>query len=83
MNSPLKRISELSRTTKLWVDCLINPLFIMVMHVRAEPEADWPLHLKEMQRMFCLACNLYTLWSILPAFNGGVTTACSIVLHEC
>ena len=32
-------------TTKLWVDCLIKPVFIMMMFVRAEREADWPFHL--------------------------------------
>ena len=40
MNLLLERSSELSRTSKLWVDCLINPLFIMMMYVRAEPEVD-------------------------------------------
>ena len=51
MNSFLERSSEQSRTTKLWVDCLIKPVFIMMMYVRAEREADWPLHLKAVQLM--------------------------------
>lgn len=34
-----------SRTTKLWVDCLIKPVLIMMLFVRAEREAEWSLHL--------------------------------------
>ena len=30
-----------SRTTNLWVDNLIKPVFIMMLFVRAEREADW------------------------------------------
>ena len=51
MNSLLVRSSEQSRATKLWVDCLIKPVFIMMMFLRAEREADWPLHLKAVQLM--------------------------------
>ena len=50
MNSVLENISEQSRTAKLWVDCLIKPVSIMVVYVRAEREADWPLHLKSTSR---------------------------------
>ena len=34
-----------SRTTNLWVDNLIKPVFIMMLFVRAEREADWSLYL--------------------------------------
>ena len=34
-----------SRTTKLWLDNLVKPVFIMLRFVRAEREGDWPLHL--------------------------------------
>ena len=34
-----------SRTAKLWTDNLIKPVFLMMIFVRAEGEADWPLHL--------------------------------------
>lgn len=34
-----------SCTCKLWHDCLIKPVFIMMGIVRAEKEADWILHM--------------------------------------
>ena len=33
-----------SKTTQLWVENLVEPIFIMMFFVRAEREADWPLH---------------------------------------
>ena len=41
----LEDLSLQSRTTKLWVDNLIQPVLIMMLFIRAEREADWPLHL--------------------------------------
>ena len=40
-----------SRTANLWTDNLIKPVFIMVIFVRAEREADWPLHLWAVEEM--------------------------------
>ena len=40
-----------SKTSKLWVDCLIKPVFLMMLFVRAERESDWPLHLVAVKRM--------------------------------
>ena len=40
-----------SRTTKLWLDNLIKPVFLIMMFVRAEREADWPLHLWTVNEM--------------------------------
>lgn len=34
-----------SRTVKLWLDCLIKPVLIMMLFIRAEREAEWALHL--------------------------------------
>ena len=34
-----------NRTTKLWLDCLIKPVLIMMLCVHAEREAEWVLHL--------------------------------------
>ena len=28
----------------MWLDCLINPVFIMMFYVRAEHEGEWALH---------------------------------------
>jgi len=41
----LDKTATESRTSRLWVDCLIKPVLIIMMYVRAEREADWPLHL--------------------------------------
>ena len=34
-----------SRTAKMWIDNFIKPVLLMMVFVRAEQEADWPLHL--------------------------------------
>ena len=47
----LKNKSQDSRTAKLWVDCLIKPVFLMMMFVMAEREANWLLHLECVERM--------------------------------
>ena len=33
------------RTSQLWVNNLIKPVLIMMSFVRAEREAEWPMHL--------------------------------------
>ena len=40
-----------SKTSKLWVDCFIKPVFLMMLYVWAERESDWPLHLVAVKRM--------------------------------
>ena len=47
----LNDLCSQSRTAKLWVDCLIRPVLLMMMYVRAEREADWPLHLEAVEKM--------------------------------
>ena len=41
----LGHAASAGNTSKLWVDCFIKPVFIMMLYVRAELEGDWPLHL--------------------------------------
>ena len=41
----LEYLASQSRTTKLWLNNLIKPVLIMMLFIRAEREADWPLHL--------------------------------------
>ena len=36
--------SEKSRDIKLWAPVLINPLFLALQFISAEPEGDWLLH---------------------------------------
>ena len=52
--SVLEEKSNSSRTTKLWVDVLIKPIFLCLLFVRAEREGDWPLHLEAVQNMIPL-----------------------------
>ena len=47
----LEDLAKNSRTSKLWLDCLIKPVFIMMMFIRAEREADWALHLTSVEAM--------------------------------
>ena len=46
----LDHAASTSNTSKLWVDCFIKPVFIM-MYVGAEREGDWPLHLVAVKQM--------------------------------
>ena len=43
-----------SRTAKLWVNCVIKPGFTIMKYVRADREADWPLHLASVHEMMPL-----------------------------
>lgn len=45
LNRLLEGRANRSRTTCLWLDCLIKPVFIMMLFVRVEREGNWPLHL--------------------------------------
>ena len=47
----LENIASKSRTSKHWIDCLIKPVFIMLMFIRAEREGNWPLHLWTLEAM--------------------------------
>ena len=40
-----------SKTSKLWVDCFIKLVFLMMLYVRAERKSDWLLHLVAVKRM--------------------------------
>ena len=42
----LDLLSKSSRTSKLWIDCLIRPVLIILKYVRAERGGDWHLHLR-------------------------------------
>ena len=40
-----------SRTTKVWVELVINPVFYILMFCRASHEGEFPLHLLASQNM--------------------------------
>lgn len=43
--SILNNKASQSKTAKMWVDNFIKPVLLMMVFVRSEREADWPLHL--------------------------------------
>ena len=47
----LDDIASKSKTSMLWIDCFIKPIFLMMQYVRAEREGDWSLHLLCVKRM--------------------------------
>ena len=47
----LKSLSNQSITAKLWIDCLIKPVFIAMMFVKPERSGDWLLHLEMVREM--------------------------------
>ena len=47
----LEKLSERGKTSKLWVDGLIKPVFIMMRFLCAEREGDWPLHVSTFKEM--------------------------------
>lgn len=51
LEKELDRRSEMSRTTKLWVNVVIRPLFIIMLYLRASHDSDWLLHVKATEMM--------------------------------
>ena len=47
----LNNIASASQTSKLWIDCLMKAVFLIMMYVRAEREGGWPLHLASVKLM--------------------------------
>ena len=57
----LDDLSSNSRTARLWIDCVIIPVFNMMRYIRAERESDWPLHVavvRDMMPLFFAASHL-------------------------
>lgn len=50
----LETIASQNRTCKLWIECLIFPVFTMMTYIRAERESDWYLHLAAVEDMIPL-----------------------------
>ena len=51
LDTMMTDVSNQSKTSKLWVDCFLRPVLLMMAFVRAERESDWPLHLWVMSQM--------------------------------
>lgn len=82
--SYLDKAASTSKTSKLWVDCLLKPVFIMVMYVRAEREGEWQLHLvavKQMLPYFFAAAHVnYARYGLY--YNGELRTWRDFQVHE-
>ena len=50
MEVELEKIWQ-TRIGRLWVDCLIKPVIIIHLYLRAEREGDWPLHIYALKEM--------------------------------
>lgn len=51
LDKVLDELAAQSRTTRLWVNNVIRPTFLMMMFCRASHEGDWPLHIKIAEAM--------------------------------
>ena len=89
----LNRVHAGSLIGRLWVDCLIQPVLIAHLFVRAERQADWFLHLYCLRRMlpyFFVANHnnyaKYITWHLLEVSAGLPEDAQNIFLtaeHVC
>ena len=70
LKSSLYDISSRIKTSHLWIVCVIKAVFIMMMYICAEREADWCLHLTAAKEMlpYFFAAELSSIWSKLLAF---------------
>ena len=74
-------ISVENKTSQLWVDSLVKPIFAILKYIRTEREADWALHLdtvKEITHLFfaaghthydtpCTTCELFKVFPLKSA----------------
>ena len=51
LENVLDELSAESRTTKMWVDNVLKPTFLMMRFCRASHEGDWPLHIATAEAM--------------------------------
>ena len=54
LQEALNAIAAQSRTSKLWLDCLIKSVFKILQYTRAERESDWPLHIVMVNKIILL-----------------------------
>ena len=59
----LDELAAQSRTTKMWVNNVIKPTFLVMRFCRASHEGDWPLHITTAEAMvaYMFAANKYTV----------------------
>ena len=61
LDDVLDELAAQSRTTKMWVNNVIKPTFLMMKFCRASHEGDWPLHITTAEAMvaYMFAANKY------------------------
>ena len=61
-----------SSTGRLWIDCLIYPVLILNLFIRAESEENWHA-LKEFFYIFCrFTLQLYTIYNLAYPRNDAL-----------
>ena len=57
----LDQLAAQSRTTKMWVNNVIKPTFLMMRLCRASHEGEWPLHITTAEAIvaYMFAANKY------------------------
>ena len=45
LKAELEELSSKSKTCKMWVDIIIKPTFLLMLHDRSDHEGDFALHL--------------------------------------
>ena len=63
----LEDVAYDSKTAKVWVFCLIRAVFIIMVYVRAERKADWPLHIQAMK--FMMPISSWQVISTMPVMG--------------
>ena len=48
----LDALATRSRTARVWIDCMVRPVLMMMKFIHAERDSDWPLHLQAGKEMF-------------------------------
>ena len=61
LENVLDELAAQSRTTKMWVNNVIKPTFLMMLFCRASHESDWSVHIKTTETMlpYMFAAHMY------------------------
>ncbi len=51
LTKKLNGMAKKSNTAKLWIDAFVNPMMTILLHIRAEREGEWGLHLASVELM--------------------------------
>ena len=73
LQTQLGYLAKRCRTSKLWIDCVINPVLLMLRYIRAERESDWVLHLSSVEEMlpYFFCCKSLQLCKVCVSLCAG------------